>query len=103
MLFATARRFGLFLAGARAGGWRWLIAAAVASLVAVLPAAAAARTERVPAVTSSERGPLARAAFTPTLARALVKETRGRCRSSGWIRRYGLGPGPFRPRKWPRG
>jgi hypothetical protein len=58
----VARRFGLWLAGARTGRWRWLIAALVASLVSAPVAGAATRIGSTSAVGGSHRGRLARQA-----------------------------------------
>ena len=69
MIFRAVRRFGWSLTIARAGWWRWLIAALVASLVSVSAAAAAAPVDRAPAV----GGPLARpAAYSPQLGQRLA-------------------------------
>ena len=88
------------MAGARAGWWRWLIAALVASLVSVPVAGAAAPIGRAPAAGGHQRGPLARATQAQSVAVAIVVElAKGALNKAGsagfgWVLdQFGLGDG----------
>lgn len=100
MILSAVRRFGLALAGARAGWWRWLIAALVVLLVSVPVAGAAAPVGRAPATGGYQRGPLARAAQAQSVAVAIVVElAKGALNKAGsagfgWVLdQFGLGDG----------
>jgi hypothetical protein len=98
MIFSGARRFGLLCA--RAGWWRWLIAALVASLVSVPLAGAAAPIERAPAVGAALARPAVVEGLAGRTAVALVQllakgaVSKAGSEGFGWVLgEFGLGNG----------
>ena len=99
MIRSSVRGFGSLFARARAGRWRWLIAAIVASLVSVPVAGAGNRVGRAPEVDAYHRGPVAHSAQAGLVLTIVTQLAAGAANKAGsqgfgWVLgQFGLGDG----------